>query len=88
MKVGDTHRIPASKCFSCGAVNDAATAVAADAKPEPGAITVCLTCGHIMAYADDLSLRELTAQEQIDIAGDKRILAIQRGRQRLGIKPK
>ena len=88
MKVGDTHRIRASTCLSCGVINDAATGVDDSDKPYPGAITVCLTCGHIMAYADDLGLRELTVQEQIDVAGDKRILAIQRGRQRLGIKPK
>lgn len=88
MKVGDTHRIPLSKCLSCGIANDAATAVGENARPKPGAITVCITCGHVQAYADDLTLRELTGEEAHAVAGDQRILAIQRGRKILGIEPK
>lgn len=52
-----------------------------DERPTPGDITVCIYCGHIMAFADDLSFRELTGEEIHDIAGDERILDIQRARQ-------
>ena len=83
-----TTRTPASRCSSCGTVNDAATSVEGDKTPDEGSITVCLWCGHIMAYDTDLKLRELTNEEAIAVAGDKRILAIQRGRKSLGIKPK
>jgi hypothetical protein len=33
-----------------------------------------------MAYDEGLKLRELTLEEQLDVAGDPRILAIQRAR--------
>lgn len=91
MKLGKTRRIPESKCLGCGIANDAATPVADDHDPNPGSITICLECGYIMAYDDDLKLRELTRDEQIGIAGDERILAIQRVRKMrktIGIKPK
>src|SRR5215471_16425579 len=39
--------------------------------------SACLDCGHVMAFDDELKLRELNAQEAYEIAGDKRILAIQ-----------
>ena len=51
-----------------------------DDAPSPGDITVCLHCGHIMAFDDGLKLRELTAEEAHEIAGDKRILTIQEAR--------
>lgn len=86
MEVGKARRLPVSKCLSCGIANDAATPVGGDYEPEPGSITVCLLCGHVMAYAEDLQLRELTREEQIEMAGDERILAIQWGRKKLGIK--
>jgi len=53
-----------------------------DDKPASGDVTVCLYCGHIMAFAEDLSLRELTNEEAREVAGDKRILAIQRARRK------
>ena len=83
-----TTRTPASACSSCGTFNDAATSVDGDKKPDAGSITVCLWCGHIMAYDADLKLRELTDKEAHAVAGDKRILAIQRGRKKLGIGKK
>jgi hypothetical protein len=34
-------------------------------------------CGHVMAFGDDLMLRDLTEQEMHEVAGDERILAVQ-----------
>jgi hypothetical protein len=48
--------------------------------PSPGDMTVCLTCGHLMAFADDMSFRELSEEEIVSVAGDRRVLAIQRAR--------
>jgi hypothetical protein len=53
-----------------------------DAVPRPGDITLCLYCGHIMAFADDLTLRELNDEEAHDIAGDPRMLAAQWARRK------
>ena len=80
-----TTRTPESACSSCGTLNDAATSVDGERGPRPGSVTVCLQCGHIMAFDLDLRLRELTDKEAYAVAGDRRILAIQRGRKKLGI---
>jgi hypothetical protein len=80
MKLGTGHAIVASRCLHCGAELTGATAVGADATPNPGDITVCLACGHIMAFTDDLTLRAPTDAEAYEVAGDQRILAIQRAR--------
>ena len=84
MKLGVDRHMPSTVCLGCGEKIDGATKVSGvgedDSSPDPGSITVCLMCGHIQAYDDDLRLRELTPVEQLDIAGDPRILAIQRAR--------
>lgn len=81
MKLGVDRHMPPTVCLGCGIKIDGATYVGeGDSSPDPGSITVCIYCGHIQAYDDDLRLRELTPVEQLDIAGDPRILAIQRAR--------
>jgi hypothetical protein len=73
--------IPINFCLSCGERSDAATHVGnEEATPIPGDITVCLYCGHVMAFGTELELRELTKDEAYMVAGDKRILAVQRAR--------
>jgi hypothetical protein len=59
---------------------DACSEAAGNSTPGPGDITLCIYCGHIMAFADDLTLRELTNEEIYEVAGDERILKIQRAR--------
>ena len=48
--------------------------------PEPGDITICIHCGHLMAFADDMTVRPLTDNEMYDIAGDPRLIAFQKAR--------
>lgn len=71
-----------SACLSCGTPCDAATQFdkPGAVKPKPGDVTICLYCGHIMAFADNLGLRELTGAEMQDVAGDPRVLQLQRAR--------
>lgn len=74
-----SHRVPAITCLSCGKVLNAATKVEGDAAgPEPGNVSICLQCGHVMAFGDDLTLRELTDEEAHEIAGDPVVLKLQR----------
>lgn len=81
MKLGIDRHMPLAVCLGCGKKIDGATYVGEeDQAPDPDDITVCIYCGHIQAYAENLSLRELTPVEQLRIAGDERILAIQRAR--------
>jgi hypothetical protein len=68
-------------CLNCARAVESSTCVSErDVQPSSGDITICFYCGHIMAFADDLSLRKLTNKEMHEVAGDKRILAAQAAR--------
>jgi hypothetical protein len=51
--------------------------------PSPGDFTVCIGCGHIVAYDDDMNLRELTRREIDSIDETDRIMLLQQARRRL-----
>lgn len=69
------------KCLACGYDTDTSSNLADDdLKPEPGNISICIQCGHLMAFADDMSFRELNDEEMLAVAGDKEILLIQKAR--------
>jgi hypothetical protein len=72
--------IPQCACLDCGKNLDAAMSIFCDARPTGDDITICMYCGHIMVFTNGLVLRNPTREEQIKIAGDKQILAIQRAR--------
>jgi len=72
--------VPESFCFACGDKMDAAVNIDGTSAPHEGCLTVCLRCGHVMAFAADLKLRELTELEMYNIAGDPQLLAIQQVR--------
>jgi hypothetical protein len=74
------HLLEPSACLSCGKISDAVTNPLDDDGPEPGNITICWYCGHIMAFADDLTFRELTSKEAYEIAGDKVLIRLQKAR--------
>lgn len=67
-------------CLNCGVMMDAATNVADNKLPGPGDIAICLYCGHLMAFADNLTYRPLTDAEMFEAAGDPRIIAAQKAR--------
>jgi len=78
MKSGKSVRVPGATCLNCGKVTDGATAVGVEGVvlPSPGDLTVCLYCGHLMAFDETLQFRELTEDEMVEVAGDERIVAI------------
>ena len=86
MKTTDTPKRP---CLGCGAQNDAATETFGEeaSPPEGGDVTVCIYCGHISVFNADLTLRNPTDEEIHIIAGDERILKIQKARAKIDIKP-
>jgi hypothetical protein len=77
----ETTRVPESRCLGCGAVQSATTSLDGQ-RPSPGDFTVCLECGHLMVFADDLTVRELTEGEMHDIAGSPDLILIQRLREK------
>jgi hypothetical protein len=81
MKLGENvTRLPKNKCLNCKKALDSATGIGNENSPSPGDITVCLRCGHIMAFNKQLRFRKLTDEEIIAIAGDPRIIEFQRAR--------
>lgn len=74
-----TTKLPLVSCPSCGTMLDTATSVLGDAEPLDGDITICLKCGHIMVFENDQP-RNLTDAEMHIIAGDQRIIAVQKAR--------
>ena len=76
-------QVPGCTCINCHRLVDGASDAFGDSAPEPGAITVCIYCGHVQAFSDGMQLRELTDEEMHEVAGDRRILAIQKARGKL-----
>jgi hypothetical protein len=68
-----TTRLQYEHCLACGHAVDAATNFEADARPKPSDWTICINCGHLMAFDDELHLRELTTAERDEAAKDLRI---------------
>jgi hypothetical protein len=76
--MGVKERAPPNRaCLDCGKMLDQASGLGHDRKPKPGDITICFGCGHIMAFAKDLSFRPLTDAEMIEIAGNPVIVKAQ-----------
>lgn len=73
-------RVQQSECLNCKRALDAATAVFGEHRPTPGDYTICVYCGHLMVFAEQLALREPTHDEMIAMAGNREILAMQRAR--------
>jgi hypothetical protein len=71
-------KVVPSKCTNCGKMLDGATSSDADeTSPEPGNITICLYCGELMRYENDLTLGKLTDADMYEIAGDPLVLKMQ-----------
>ena len=70
--------VPISHCTGCGKLCDDATGLATERNPRPGDFTICFGCGHLMVYSDELTLRDPTNAEVVEVAGDPRLIAAQR----------
>lgn len=76
--------MPDMKCVSCNKVANMASHVSDPlAKPDPGDVMICLYCGHVMVFDNDLRPRQPTDKEMYDIAGDPEIVAMQNARARI-----
>jgi hypothetical protein len=82
MLVGESRRIPDCKCTNCGKELSGAAGLGNDDMPKPGDVCVCLDCGHVMAFADDLTLRNLTDEEIVEFAGRPEIISFNKVRRR------
>jgi hypothetical protein len=59
------YRIKATQCPVCSAKLDMLSTLGVKAPPpQPGDITLCLQCSHLMAFDEDGGRRELTTAER------------------------
>jgi hypothetical protein len=83
MSKASTTETPAHSCTSCGHLLDAASNPFDLRSPREGDISVCMYCGHLMAFNADMTRRNLTDEEMVEIAGDPQLLMIQHARNRV-----
>ena len=58
-------KLPQSQCCACGTTLDGAAGRAA---PKPGDFSICIYCGALSVFDEDLKLREPTQEEAIAFA--------------------
>lgn len=78
MQLGESRKSVENTCLNCGKELDGVAQIdnaPTEALPEPGDISFCMYCGHIMSFDENVKLRELTSDEMLEVAGDERILA-------------
>lgn len=65
MKLRDQKPVPDQLCLKCGHHCNLASGVdtGVEEVPLPGAITICIRCGYVMALDDQMKFRELNAEE-------------------------
>lgn len=65
------------KCPACGYKQDSATSAYGDHKPKGGDLSICLNCGAIAMFNDDLTLRPPNEKEKRDIAANTQVIQAQ-----------
>ena len=69
MKTAKTFEVPVRLCLGCGAVNDRTTETTGGGhKPVAGDATICVSCGQVSIFNEDLSLRPPTKDEEEALA--------------------
>ena len=75
------RRVRPCACLGCGTVLDRAMQPAdLRRRPKPGSLSICIDCGHIAVFAEDMGLRALTDAEMVELAGNRTLIAIMRAR--------
>jgi hypothetical protein len=55
--------MPECCCPYCGHKFDRVSGITEERQPRPGDLTLCIQCSLVMAFADDLRVRALNAEE-------------------------
>lgn len=72
-----TTELKEDHCPFCDYKVTAATEALGDHRPSSGDFSICLNCGAIAVFQDDLKLRRPTEKEAREIRQDKEILEMQ-----------
>lgn len=75
MNFDQTTEIPKSQCCECGYEPDR---VSGPGMPSPGDASLCIACGSLSIFADDLTMRAPTKDEMLQAAADSDIQRLRR----------
>ncbi len=64
-----TYRTIASTCVKCGEKLDIATSIE-NAPPSPGDTSICIYCGNLMEFDEDMQLTELDLDKYVETVTD------------------
>jgi Zn ribbon nucleic-acid-binding protein len=66
------RKTPLSHCLQCGYKLNAGSSVEQPGLlPGPGDVVVCMKCGAVMKYADDMTVRGMSDAEMDELINDK-----------------
>jgi hypothetical protein len=67
----DATHTPITLCWHCDHMLDAASPVEGQAVPSEGAVSLCLYCGAVAIFEEDLKLRAPTEEELDEIVKER-----------------
>ena len=73
MTLRDT-KMPDTACLECGKPVDRGLSLNGQ-RMKPGDLTICLNCSALAVFAEDRSLRPLTDEELVEVAGSVELRA-------------
>lgn len=75
MILGGSVEMPENSCLRCGYSSDRGAVVDSPiTKPRPSDVTLCIHCGEVMMFDDDLKFRHLTQDDVIRIMADTELM--------------
>ena len=70
-------QIPEQRCWLCGYKMNRTSEAFGDRTPKAGDVSICLSCGAIQVFTEDLRLRVPTDEEREKFMRDPRITEVQ-----------
>jgi len=66
--------IPEFRCLKCNYRMDCTTEAYGNSVPKAGDISMCMMCGHLMIFKEDLTVRDLTHEENEQAKSDPNVI--------------
>ena len=81
--IGDASDMPRTHCQVCGHLFDEASGIGTNHRPRPGNVALCIMCSNPMIFKNDLTLREPTFAERLEIENDPEIKMVREAQRRI-----
>lgn len=66
--------IPEFRCLKCNYRMDCTTEAFGEGMPKAGDLSMCMMCGYLMVFNEDLTVRELTPEERVRVKSDPNVI--------------